>query len=142
MKEDKLQRGAHWSTIGGAIVTATSVLFAACTYYETSQAQTEAAAVAVLQEYLKLAIEYPSLANRRPNAPVDSRYDWFASHAFFTAETIYNLTEGEHGWDRTIGAILREHRSYVIQGAFPCGDFDPDFVSLVRKRFPGMKCPN
>ena len=141
MKEDKLQEGAHWATIGGSIVTAASVLFAACTYYQTSQTQAEAAAVAVLQEYLKLAIEHPSLASRGPNTPVDSRYSsWFASHAFFTAETIYTLTDGEHGWDRAISAILREHHSYVIQKAFPCGDFDPDFVSLVRRRFPGMKC--
>ncbi len=33
----------------------------------------------------------PDLASRTPDQPVDARYGWFVTHAFFTAETLWSL---------------------------------------------------
>ena len=48
-------------------------------------------ALGVLQEHLKAAVEHPDLASRGHDQPVDARYGWFATHALFTAETLWGL---------------------------------------------------
>jgi hypothetical protein len=98
----------------------------------SAAAQTHAAAVGVLQDYMKLAIEHPDLANRADAAPVDDRYEWLAAHAYFSAETIYNLTHGEAEWDSTVASIVRLHHGLVRDSKFPCGDYSPRFDSLVK----------
>jgi hypothetical protein len=140
MAESKLQQGAHWATIAAAVITAISVLIGVKTYRETAESQTHVVTLGVLQEYLQLAVEHPELASRPESAPVDSAYDWFASHAFFTAETIWELAQDDPGWLRAVDAIIREHRGYLVQGAFPCGDYDPGFEAYLQKKVQGMRC--
>ncbi len=94
----------------------------------------------MLQEYLKLAVEHPDLASRRPDQPADARYEWFATHALFTAETLSGLFGEDPRWERAIDSILREHRSYLVQGAFACGDYSPSFVKYIQSRIPELKC--
>ena len=94
----------------------------------------------MLQDYLKLAVQHPDLASRRPDQPVDARYQWFATHALFTAETLWNLVGKDPRWQRAIDSILRQHRSLLVQGDFVCGDYTPDFVKYIRDRIRELKC--
>ena len=60
--KDTLTRLMQWATIVGAVVTAASVIFGVLTYRRGVQEQRQAAAVGILQEYLKLSVEHPDLA--------------------------------------------------------------------------------
>ena len=140
VSDSKRQRQAHFATILGAIVTAGSMVFGVLTYQRSAAENRQASSLSMLQEYLKLAVEHPDLASRRPDQPVDARYDWFATHALFTAETIWTLVGDDLRWQRAIDSILRQHRGYLVQGSFACGDYSPEFVNYVRTRVPELKC--
>ena len=140
MAEDKRQRQAHYATILGAVVTAGSMVFGVLTYQRSAAESRHAAALGMLQEYLKLAVEHPDLASRAPDQPVDPRYEWFATHALFTAETIWTLEKTDPRWASSVDAILRQHRGYLTTGAFPCSDFTPAFVAYARSRMPALAC--
>ena len=140
LSETRRQRQAHLATILGALVTAGSMVFGVLTYQRSAVEHRQAAALSMLQEYLKLAVEHPDLASPRPDQPVDARYEWFATHALFTAETLWGLVGEDPRWARAIDSILREHRSYLVQGAFACGDYSPDFVKYIQSRIPELKC--
>jgi hypothetical protein len=87
-----------------------------------------------------LAVDHPDLASRRPDQPVDARYEWFATHALFTAETLSGLVGDDSRWQRAIDSILRQHRGFLTEGAFACGDYSPDFVKYIKSRVPELKC--
>ena len=140
ISESKRQRAAHFATILGAVVTASSMVFGVLTYQRSAAENRQASSLSMLQEYLKLAVEHPDLASRRPDQSVDARYDWFATHALFTAETIWTLVGDDLRWQRAIDSILRQHRGYLVQGGFACGDYSPDFVKYVQTRVPELKC--
>ena len=140
LSETRRQRQAHLATMLGALVTAGSMVFGVLTYQRSTREHRQAAALTMLQEYLKLTVEHPDLASRRPDQPVDARYEWFATHALFTAETLSDLVGNDPRWQRAIDSILRQHHAFLTQGAFPCGDFTPDFVKYIQGRVPEMKC--
>ena len=140
LSETKRQRQAHFATILGALVTAGSMVFGVLTFQRSAAEHRQAASLGMLQEYLKLAVEHPDLASRVPDQPVDARYEWFATHALFTAETIWNLVGDDSRWQRAVDSILRQHRGYLVQGGFACGDYTPDFVTYIRIRVPELRC--
>ena len=140
LSETKRQRQAHFATILGALVTAGSMVFGVLTYQRSAAENRQASALSMLQAYLKLAVEHPDLASGRPDQPVDERYEWFATNALFTAETLWSLVGEDPRWARAIDSILRQHRSHLVQGAFACGDYSPDFVNYIRNRIPELKC--
>jgi len=109
LSETRRQRQAHLATILGALVTAGSMVFGVLTYQRSAVEHRQAASLSMLQEYLKLAVEHPDLASPRPDQPVDARYEWFATHALFTAETLWGLVGEDPRWERAIHSILREH---------------------------------
>ena len=65
-----------------------------------------------------MAVEHPDLASRNRNQPVDARYEWFATHALFTAETLWSLVGNDPRWQSSIAAILRQHREATWNRAF------------------------
>ena len=140
LSETRRQRQAHLATVIGALVTAVSMVFAVVTYQRSAAEHREAAALGMLQDYLKLAVDHPDLASREPGQPSDARYERFATNAVFTAETLWVLVGHDQRWQRAIDAILREHRGYVVQGVFACKDFTPEFVNYIRVRVPELKC--
>ena len=140
LTEARRQRQAHFATILGALVTAGSMVFGVLTYQRSAREHRQAASLGMLQEYLKLAVEHPDLASRRHDQPVDARYEWFATHALFTAETLSGLVGDDPRWQRAIDSILRQHHGYLTQGGFPCGDYSPDFVKYIQSRVPEVKC--
>jgi hypothetical protein len=140
LSETKRQRQAHIATILGALVTAGSMVFGVLTYQRSAAENRQAASLGMLQEYLKLAVQHPDLASRVPDQPVDARYEWFATHALFTAETIWSLVGDDSRWQRAIDAILRQHRGYLVQGGFPCADYTPEFVRYIQIRVRELKC--
>ena len=94
----------------------------------------------MLREYLKLSVEHPDLASRVPDQPADVRYEWFATNALFTAEALWGLVGDDPKWEKSIAAIVRQHRGYLVQGDFPCGDYTPDFVTHMRGQIQELKC--
>jgi hypothetical protein len=140
MREAKLDRLIQWASIVGAVVTAASMIFGVLTYRRGVHDQRQAAAVGILQEYLKLAVEHPDLASRTTGQPVDVSYSWFATHALFTAETLWTLVGSDRRWQSSIEFVVRQHRDYLQQGTLPCDVFQPKFVEYIRDKFPELKC--
>lgn len=138
--EARRQRQAHYATILGALVTAGSMVFGVLTYQRSATHQRQAASLGILQEYLKMAVEHPDLASRAAGQPLDARYEWFATNALFTAETLWGLVGDDPRWTSAITSILRQHRHYLEEGAFVCDDFSREFVTYVRSRMPGLRC--
>ena len=124
----------------GALVTAGSMVFGVLTYQRGAAEHRQAAALEMLQAYLKLAVEHPDLASPRPDQAVDARYEWFATHALFTAETLRDQVGDDPRWERAIAAILRQHHGYLVQGGFACGDYSPGFVDYIKTKVPDLKC--
>ncbi len=140
MNEVKLQRLMQWTSILGALVTAASVIFGVLTYRRGTHDQRQAAAVGILQEYLKLSVEHPDLASRVSDQPVDASYNWFATHALFTAETLWRLVGRDERWENTIDFVLAQHRGYLQQGVLSCDVYQPEFLQYMKDRFPELKC--
>jgi len=140
MTNDALHRLWQSATIMGAFVTAASVIFGVITYRRGVHEQRQAAAVGMVQQYLELSLEHPDLASRSPGQPVDARYNWFATHATFTAETLWSLVGDDPKWQGTIEFLLRQHQGYLQQGVMACAAFQPEFIEFARERFPELEC--
>ncbi|WAL64448.1 hypothetical protein ORV05_26250 [Amycolatopsis cynarae] len=122
-----------------ALATVASVVFAVYTYRRNGQAQLQLSALGLLQHYLDLAVEHPDLASPGDDRPVDARYAWFAVHALNTAQTLWLLAGQEPDWQRAINAIIRQHRPFLLSGAFAGDDFNPAFVAFLRRQIPGVR---
>ena len=140
LSDTRRQRQAHIATIFGAIVTAGSMFFGVLTYQRSAAEHRQGAALVMLQDYLKLAIAHPDLASRGPEQAPDTRYSWFATHALFTAETLWDLVGDDARWERAIASIVRQHQVFLVQGGFACGDYSPGFVEHIRSKVPDLKC--
>jgi hypothetical protein len=57
-----------------------------------------------------------------------------------TAQTLWTLVGHQVSWQRSINALVRQHRSYLRSGAFACDDFSPEFVRYLRSRMADLKC--
>jgi anti-sigma-K factor RskA len=128
------------ATVAIAIFTAGAVIVGVRAYedaaemnYRTTAAQSHAVAVSILQDYMKLAVEHPELASKYEKHPTTDRREWFASHAYSSAEAIYNLTHGEAPWDSTVAGMIDAHALLVTGGEYYCHDYTAAFDSLVQK---------
>jgi hypothetical protein len=132
---DRLQRLAHLAEITAALAAVAAVLLSAWFFWQGAQEQKYAAALSILEDQMQLEIEHPELAYREPDAtfnPDDSAYVEFASHALFTAETLFSLVGNNGSWRRTAAGIVDDHIPYVLAPTFPCDQYDPAFVDFVR----------
>lgn len=166
--EDWLRLLAYMAELLAALVAVGAIFVAIVTYRgateqhrENLRAQTEATATNVLQEHLNLATQHPNLASRQTakqivkarytnpeevlqgkeestEARLEPDYVWFASHATFTAESIYNLTKDfETGtWKATVLGLVERHRTYVLNDVFPCEQYSREFVRLLSSDDP------
>lgn len=123
-----------------AAATVIALLWGVWTYKRNGEAQVQLLALAALQHYLDLAVAHPDLASRDESQPVDTQYAWFAAQSLATAQILWLLVGRQPNWQRSINAIVRQHRSYLRSGAFVCDDFSPQFVSYLRTREASLKC--
>jgi len=137
---NRLQQMALWATVVVAVSGATTLLIGVRNYNRTAEAQVQLLALGTLQHYLDLAVAHPELASRDKDQPVDAQYGWFAAHALTTAQTLRLLVAQQADWQRSINAIIRQHRTYLRSGAFVCEDFTPEFVRYLRDRVEDLKC--
>ena len=108
---------------------------------QTARMQSLSVATSLLQDYMRLAIEHPELANRRDALPVDPNYEWLAAQAFVVAEGTHRLTRGDAAWDSTVSGIIHYHKTFVRDGKFDCPDWDPQFAEFVEASLgPIFKC--
>ena len=68
------------------------------------------------------------------------QYEWFATHALFTAETLLVLVGDDPRWKSSIAFIVRQHRGYLEHGHFICGNFSSGFVTYVKSQIKDLKC--
>lgn len=131
------------AALGGSFIMTVSMvatlLFGVWSYNRNAEAQVQLLALGSLQHYLDLAVQHPDLASGADH-PVDARYAWFAAEALTTAQTLWMLVGQQADWQRSIIAIVRQHRSYLRSGAFVCDDFTPGFVSYLRAKVPALTC--
>jgi hypothetical protein len=123
-----------------AALNVCGLLWGVWTYKRTAEDQLQLLALETLQHYLDLAIAHPDLASRDESQSVDARYAWFAAQSLNTAQTLWLLVRHQPNWQRSINAIVRQHRSYLRSGTFVCGDFSPEFVGYLRTRIAELKC--
>ena len=100
MTERTSARLIRWAPVLAAFVTTVSMIFAVTTYWRGSREHRQAAAIGILQDYLKFSVEHPELASRPADAPIDARYAWFATHTLFTVESLWTLVGDDERWDR------------------------------------------
>jgi len=117
-----------------------ALLFGVWVYKRTGEAQVQLLALETLQRYLDLAVAHPDLAGPDESQSVNARYAWFAAYSLTTAQTLWLLVGRQQNWQRSINAIVRQHRPYLRSGAFVCDDFSPDFVAYLRSRVAELQC--
>jgi hypothetical protein len=130
----------RWAPVLAAFVTTASMIFAVTTYWRGAREQKQASAINILQDYLKFSVDHPELASRDANAPTDARYEWFAAHTLFTAESLWTFVGDDERWDKTLDVLLRPHRAYLQEGAVRCEAFQPGFLQYLKSRFPNLNC--
>lgn len=140
MLVSRLQMAALCASIIMAVSILATLLFGVWTYSRNANSQVQLLALGTLQHYLDLAVEHPELASRGDDQPIDAQYAWFAAQAITTAQTLWTLVGNQESWQRSINAIIRQHRSYLRSGAFVCDDFTPEFVSYLRGKVADLKC--
>ena len=128
---------AQVATITAALAAVGGVVNAARINARTASLQAEITAVELLHGYMRLSLEHPDLANRAEDLPAEPRYEWFAAHAYVTAEAIYRLMRGNPAWDSTVAGIVQYHKRFVLDGKFACPDFDSAFATLVSANVGG-----
>lgn len=127
-------RVGHIASALTALVAIATLAYTARTTHQTARIQALSVATSLLQDYMRLALDHPDLANRRDALPVDPNYEWLAAQAFVVAEGIHRLTRGDAAWDSTVSGIIQYHRTFVRDGKFDCPDWDPQFVEFVAAR--------
>lgn len=140
MPKNPLQQIALGSSIVVAATAIISLVVGIWHYNRNSEAQVQLAALAALQNYLHLAVQYPDLASHEDERPVDARYAWFAAHALNTAQTLRVLVGHQADWQRGIDSIIRQHQAYLRSGLFECQDFNPDFTGYLREKVVNVRC--
>jgi hypothetical protein len=120
--------------------TVAALLWGVWTYKRNGEAQVQLLALQMLQHHLDLAVAHPDLASGDEIQAVDARYGWFAARALLTAQTLWTLVGHQSEWVRTINAIVRQHKRYLLSGEFVCDDFNPAFVEHLRAQVPDLKC--
>jgi hypothetical protein len=128
----KSEIAAQWATVLAVAVAAAAFFDTARTNRQTTYAQTEALAIGLFDDYVKLAIEHPQLADRPDTLKAGGTYEWVATQAYVNAETIYKFRHGVPEWDSTVASMVRYHHALVRDGLFSCADYDQDFVEFVR----------
>lgn len=140
MESSALQQIALLASAVIAAAAVATLLWGIWMYKRNGEAQVQLLALGTLQHYLDLAIAHPELASREDGQPVDAQYSWFAAHALNTAQTLLTLVGHRVEWQRSINAIVRQHKSYLRSGLFVCSDFSPEFVSYLRERVADVRC--
>ncbi len=123
-----------------AVSALLALLWGVWTYKRNSEVQLQLLALGALQHYLDLAVAHPDMVKRDEGQPVDVQYACFAVEALATAQILWTLVRHQEDWQRSIKAIVRQHRSYLRSGAFMCSDFNPEFVLYLQAQVTNLKC--
>ena len=82
--------------------------------------QRETTAKATFREFLKLAVEYPELAEGKYQALARAgqkhKYEWFVAYFLWAAEEILDFDE--KGWKRNLEAVAKKHCTYFQTSEF------------------------
>jgi hypothetical protein len=145
----RLEAKSYAATIVAAAVAIVVFAWGLFTFILQTNAQNETAAVAAFQKHTELSLENPEIAGDYPPRLREVRYEelyeeekeylWYGSHAYLTAETVYNLTKGDEAWDATVARLVRDHEAffyyelYVTKGGV-CQEFDRGFIAFVEEQ--------
>lgn len=146
--ERRLQSAAHVATIIASLGTICALAWGVHTFYEATEAQSDAVeaqlfdgAVGALQEYFLLSAQNADAERYNDGRPT-REYVWLASYALFTSDTINALKQGDPEWDNTVRGILDDHKRYILGGNLPCEQHSEQFVRFVENHFDRDLCPD
>lgn len=84
--------------------------------------QRETTAKATFREFLKLAVEYPELAEGSYQAIIKSgkkdKYEWFVGYFLWAAEEILDYAEKDSTWVFNLQMVAKKHRDYFLTTEF------------------------
>lgn len=83
--------------------------------------QRETTAKATFREYLKLAVQYPTLAqgnNGELKGNELEQYKWLVGYLLWSAEELLELKQKEDVWTDNLKLLLSYHREYLSSGEF------------------------
>ena len=143
-----LQFWTNASTILASLVAIGAFVTSFWFFRETAELQTDANAVNIMNEHIKLFIENPELhkcdqaissSSTATNENAHSQLLTLrgqctdaAEHAAFTAETIYGLAPDDEAWVATVRGMISDNRWWYESPAFRAARYDKAFVTLVR----------
>jgi hypothetical protein len=140
------ERLAHIATVLTALIAGIALIIAIFQIRAANHTQREATAQATYNEYLKLALENPELADGRlaPSASEKekTKYTWFVSFFLHSAEHIHNLFPHEADWVNSLRSQICIHRQYLRSDAYQTKQkthFKIDFQTFVDTALAGCE---
>ena len=152
-----LEMIASIATIAAAAVAAVALAFGFFEFRSTQSLQREAirqqseslrqqgeslehqyneTAIALLLQYYDLRRELAA----KPIEPESDQWAWENGHALVIAEALFDVTDGEEGWQSTVETIILDHSSYLSEGSLNCSSYSPEFVGLVERTVGRSVC--
>ena len=130
-----MECAAHLATVLAALVAAVTLIVGGCQFSKTQQQEREKKAIEL---FLKFNEQKEKLAAKPVTG--DAAY-WRSNALLATTEAIFKLTRGDKGWEETVSWMLKEQVPFLLQTkGFNCGTFAEDFLKLMQKAAPDLKC--
>ena len=109
---------SHAATMLTAVIALGALFIASCQINAANQTQREATAQTTYNEYLKLALESPELADGKASDKEKAKYTWFVSFFLHSAEHIHNLFPHEEDWVNSLQSQICIHRQFLQSEAY------------------------
>jgi hypothetical protein len=91
------------------------------------------------RDYLRVAVEHPTLASGKPAPEDEAKYRWFVTYMLAALEKIQDALPGDAEWEKTIVEAISHHAPYLQdKGRFGRTEFatyDPKLQKLLATRF-------
>ena len=151
--EKYMECAAQFATVMVALVAAVTLIIGGYQFTKTQQMERKILDFqrkTLQQEREKKAIELfltfneqqAELAAKPPPREGEAAY-WRYNALLAATEAIFKLTRGDKGWEETVSWMLKEPlRPFLLQTELNCWTFDPEFLDLMKKAAPGLKCKN
>jgi hypothetical protein len=145
-----MKRAADLATVVGALVAVGVFLFGFHQFAETQEMARRTLELQMetlkndrelkaMELFLKFNEQEQELATKPPPRKGEAGY-WRSNALLGTTEAVFRLTRGDKAWETTVSWMLEVQRPFLIQTEFDCSTFAADFVILMKKAAPDLKC--
>lgn len=145
-----MERAAHISTIVASLVAILAFGFGLWQFTETQtltrvnlSLQAETLDHERESKALEFFLKFNELQKEIANKPLPKRgdaYFWHYNMLLTITESVYRLTRADPGWQETVLWMLQVQSQFLESVPQGCRTFNADFVTLLRKAVPRLKC--